>query len=131
MPELFESFFSSLGLNIDDYVSLERCEPSYKVHFAPPKSARGPVEPLELSTSLPKLGPALARYEVPAGNDDALGSFLAFLKEAGDHYEESVRYVLLKDWNHLLPALMRWDMYPMLLRTKVLRIWSTAWRRAW
>ncbi|PWN87345.1 phytoene desaturase [Acaromyces ingoldii] len=130
MPELFESFFSSLGLNIDDYVSLERCEPSYKVHFAPPKSARGPVEPLELSTSLPKLGPALARYEGPAGNDDALGSFLAFLKEAGDHYEESVRYVLLKDWNHLLPALMRWDMYPMLLRTRVLRIWSTAWRRA-
>lgn len=131
MPELFAAFFSSLGLDIDDYVRLERCEPSYRVHFASKDKDGTPVPPLELSTSLPSLGAQLDRFERPAGNDDALGSFLAFLAEAGSHYEESVKHVLLRDWNDLFAALTRWDMYPMLFRTQALKIWATAWGRAW
>lgn len=130
MPELFEQFFASFGLKIKDYVRLARCEPSYKVHFSPPLPGHAPEPPLELSTSLPSLGVQLDRYEKPAGNSNGLGSFLAFIGEAGDHYEESVKHVLLRDWNNLLPALMQWDMYPMLFRTQALKIWSTAWRRA-
>lgn len=133
MPELFRAFFESLGLDIDDYIQLERCEPSYKVHFSPPKASQGvpPEPPLELSTSLASLGPQLDRYEKRAGNPNALKSFLAFIQEAGDHYEESVKHVLLRDWNSLWRALMRWDMYPMLLRTQALKIYTTAWGRAW
>lgn len=131
MPELFAAFFESLGLDIDDYVKLKRCEPSYRVHFAPKDKNSLPVPPLELSTSLPSLGPQLDRFEKPAGNPDALGSFIAFIGEAGQHYEESVKHVLLRDWNNLFTALTRWDVYPMLLRTQALKIWATAWGRAW
>lgn len=130
MPELFSAFFSSLGLDIDDYIQLERCEPSYKVHFSPPGPDSLPVPPLELSTSLPTLGSQLDRFERPAGNPNALGSFLAFIAEAGQHYEESVKHVLLRDWNNLFAALTRWDVYPMLARTQALKIWATAWGRA-
>lgn len=131
MPELFAAFFASLGLDIDDYVKLERCEPSYKVHFSPSKNETLPDPPLELSTSLPSLGRQLDRYEKPAGNNNALGSFLDFIAEAGQHYEESVKHVLLRDWNNLFSALTRLDMYPMLIRTQALKIWTTAWGRAW
>lgn len=130
MPELFTSFFESLGLDIDDYVKLARCEPSYKVHFSPNAGQISPELPLELSTSLASLGPQLDRYEKPAGNHNALASFLAFISEAGNHYEESVKHVLLRDWNNLFAALTRWDVYPMLFRTQALKIWTTAWARA-
>jgi phytoene desaturase (3,4-didehydrolycopene-forming) len=131
MPELFAAFFSSVGLDIDDYIKLERCEPSYRVHFAPKDKNTLPVPPLELSTSLPSLGPQLDRFEKPAGNDNALGSFISFIGEAGQHYEESVKHVLLRDWNNLFAALTRWDVYPMLIQTQALKIWATAWGRAW
>ena len=130
MPELFEACFTSLNRNIKDYVQLERCEPTYNVHFAPKEKGKPSDPPLLLSTSLPSLGAQLDRYEKPAGNPDALGSFLAFLSEAGDHYEASVKFVLLRDWNNLFTALTQWDLYPMLARTLILRIWTTSWARA-
>jgi len=130
MPELFEAFFASVNRDMKDYVQLERCEPTYNVFFSPKVKGQPSDPPLQLSTSLPSLGAQLERYEKAAGNPDALGSFLGFIKEAGDHYEASVKHVLLRDWNHLLSALTQWDVYPMLLRTQILRIWTSVWARS-
>eukprot|EP01088_Endostelium_zonatum_P011675 TRINITY_DN25822_c0_g1_i1.p1 TRINITY_DN25822_c0_g1~~TRINITY_DN25822_c0_g1_i1.p1 ORF type:complete len:560 (-),score=106.15 TRINITY_DN25822_c0_g1_i1:8-1687(-) len=130
MPELFEAFFKSVNRDINDYVQLDRCEPTYNVFFSPNEKGKPSDPPLQLSTSLPSLGAQLERYERPAGNPDPLGSFLGFIKESGDHYEASVKHVLLRDWNDLFTAITQWDVYPMLLRTQILRIWTTVWARS-
>jgi len=123
MPELFERAFASLDENIDDHVKLHLCKPTYKMHFAD-------GEKLTLSSDLAEMGPQLERFERPAGNKDPLGSFLAFLKEAGDHYEESVKHVLLRDWSVSPLSLMRIDLLPMLWRTSVLRVYRSLHGRA-
>ena len=75
------------------------------------------------------MGQQLARFEHRAGNDDPLGSFLAFLKEAGENYEESIRHVLSKDWSAWW-AFFRPELFPMLWRTGALRIYTTLYSRA-
>ncbi len=122
MPELFERAFADLDEKLEDHVHLHLCKPTYKLHFAD-------GERLTLSSDLAEMGPQLERLERPAGNKDPLGSFIAFLKEAGEHYEESVKHVLLKDWSVRPLQLLRIELLPMLWRTSVLHVYRSLYGR--
>lgn len=121
MPEIFEAAFTSMGRKLADYVKLVLASPSYTMHFHDGKH-------LQLSCDLVAMGRMLEEFERPAGNKDPLGAFLAFIKEAGEHYEESIRHVLTKDWSSLT-ALLSPSLYPMLMRTKALHIYSSLYSR--
>jgi phytoene desaturase (3,4-didehydrolycopene-forming) len=123
MPEIFDAAFESLGRRREDMYDLHLAAPAYKIHYHDGRS-------LHLSSDLVAMGKMLEEFERPAGSKDPLGSFMSFIKEAGEHYEESIKHVLTLDWTHLLGALTRWELYPMLLRTKVLHIYTTLYARA-
>jgi len=77
------------------------------------------------------MGPQLERLERPKGNKDPIGSFLSFLSESGQHYEESVKHVLLGDWSvSPFKIIFRFDLYPMLIKTKALHVYTTLYSRA-
>ncbi|CAO1619049.1 unnamed protein product [Parajaminaea phylloscopi] len=122
MPEVFEAAFASLGEKIEDHLTFHRCDPTYRIHLADGRS-------LSLSSNLTEMGAMLEKFERPFGNEDPLGSFLAFLKEAGENYEESVRHVLTKDWSAWW-SFFRPELFPMLWRTGALRIYGTLYGRA-
>ncbi|EPQ25729.1 uncharacterized protein PFL1_06723 [Pseudozyma flocculosa PF-1] len=122
MPEIFEAAFADLGQDIKDHLELHQCNPAYRIHFAD-------GEKLQLSSNLSQMGDMLAKFESRAGNDKPLGSFLDFLREAGENYEESIQHVLTKDWSAWW-AFFRPELFPMLWKTKGLRIYATLYDRA-
>lgn len=122
MPEIFEAAFEFLDEKVEDHITLQRCDPAYRIHFADGRS-------LNLSSNLTQMGAMLEKFERPFGNDDPLGSFLGFLKEAGENYEESIRHVLTKDWSNWW-SFFRPELFPMLWKTGALRIYDTLWNRA-
>jgi len=161
MPELFAEAFAALGHNIDDHLKLVLCSPAYTIHFSPTstsssahtasngdekhsvnqdtnpvngdplRTATEPHRKLTLTSDLAVLGPQLDALERPYGNTDALGSFLSFLREAGIHYEESVKHVLKRDWSvPIWQIITRWELYPMLWKTSVLHVWTNLYGRA-
>ncbi|PWN42435.1 phytoene desaturase [Ceraceosorus guamensis] len=123
MPEIFDRAFASMGRSREKLVPLTLASPAYTIHYHDGRS-------LQLSSDLTAMGAVLEKFERPCGNPDPLGNFLEFLNEAGQHYEESIRWVLGADWTHLLEALTRWEMYPMLFKTRILHIWTTLYSRA-
>lgn len=122
MPEIFKDAFEYLDERVEDHLTLHRCDPAYHMHFATGQS-------LTLSSNLTQMGSMLEKFERPFGNPDPLGSFLSFLKEAGENYEESIKHVLTKDWSHW-HSFFRPELYPMLWKTGALRIYDTLYSRA-
>lgn len=122
MPEIFATAFEALGERVEDHITLHRCHPAYRIHLADGRS-------LELSSNLTQMGDMLEKFERPFGNEDPLGSFLSFLKEAGENYEESIKHVLTKDWSAWW-SFFRPELYPMLWKTGALRIYDTLFARA-
>lgn len=122
MPEIFAAAFEFLDEKVEDHLTLHRCDPAYRIHFSDGRH-------LSLSSNLTQMGDMLERFERPFGNDDPLGSFLSFLKEAGENYEESIRHVLTKDWSAWW-AFFRPELLPMLWKTGALRIYDTLYNRA-
>lgn len=122
MPEIFESCFKDLGEDIRSHIRLHQCNPAYRIHFAD-------GEKMMLSSNLSQMGETLNFFEKRAGNkQDPLTNFLTFLKEAGENYEESIKHVLTKDWSAWW-AFFRPELFPMLWKTKGLRIYSTLYDR--
>lgn len=122
MPEIFADAFHSLGERVEDHITLHRCDPAYRIHYADGRS-------LELSSNLTQMGSMLEEFERPFGNPDPLGSFLSFLKEAGENYEESIKHVLTKDWSAWW-SFFRPELFPMLWKTGALRIYDSLFNRA-
>lgn len=122
MPEIFAAAFEFLDEKVEDHLTLHRCDPAYWIHFSDGRS-------LALSSNLTQMGEMLEKFERPFGNEDPLGSFLAFLKEAGENYEESIKHVLTKDWSAWW-SFFRPELYPMLWKTGALRIYDTLYHRA-
>ncbi len=122
MPEIFEACFKDLGEDIRSHIRLHQCNPAYRIHFAD-------GEKMMLSSNLSQMGETLNFFEKRAGNkEDPLTNFLAFLKEAGENYEESITHVLTKDWSAWW-AFFRPELFPMLWKTKGLRIYATLYDR--
>ncbi|GAC99899.1 hypothetical protein PHSY_007502 [Pseudozyma hubeiensis SY62] len=122
MPEIFEACFRDLGEDIRSHIRLHQCNPAYRIHFAD-------GEKMMLSSNLSQMGETLNFFEKRAGNkEDPLTNFLSFLKEAGENYEESIKHVLTKDWSAWW-AFFRPELFPMLWKTKGLRIYSTLYDR--
>lgn len=123
MPELFEQAFADLGEDVKDHYDLKLCNPTYNIHFAD-------GEKIRLTSNIAEMGPQLDRFERPHGVKDPVGNYISFLKEAGDHYEESVKHVLLRDWSLGPLSLLRADLIPMLIRTKALHVYRSLYGRA-
>ncbi|KDN52487.1 phytoene desaturase [Tilletiaria anomala UBC 951] len=123
MPELFERAFKDLGEDVKNHYALHTCNPTYNIHFAD-------GEKFTLTPNLAEMGPQLERLERPEGVNDPLGNFIKFLKEAGEHYEESIEHVLLKDWSVSPLSLLRIELLLMLWRTKALRVYRSLYGRA-
>lgn len=124
MPEIFEQAFQDLGEDVKDHLELRLCSPAYTVHYDDGKR-------LTLSSDLSSMGPQLEKLERPLGNKNPIGGFLSFLKESGEHYEESIKHVLLSDWSvSPFKIILRFDLYPMLLRTKALHVYTSLYSRA-
>lgn len=122
MPEIFEACFRDLGETVADHVTLHRCDPAYRIHFAD-------GEKMTLSSNITQMGAMLNHFEKRAGQTtDPLGNFLAFLREAGENYEESITHVLTKDWSAWW-SFFRPELFPMLWKTKGLRIYTTLYER--
>ncbi|KAJ1020493.1 hypothetical protein NDA13_005810 [Ustilago tritici] len=122
MPEIFESCFRDLGEDIHSHVTLHQCNPAYRIHFAD-------GEKMVLSSNLSQMFQTLSFFEKRAGSKaDPLANFLAFLREAGENYEESVKHVLTKDWS-VWWAFFRPELFPMLWKTKGLRMYTTLYER--
>ncbi|PWY98742.1 putative phytoene dehydrogenase [Testicularia cyperi] len=122
MPEIFEACFKDLGEDIRSHIRLHQCNPAYRIHFAD-------GEKMMLSSNLSQMGETLNFFEKRAGNrEDPLTNFLSFLKEAGENYEESIKHVLTKDWSAWW-AFFRPELFPMLWKTKGLRIYTTLYDR--
>jgi len=108
MPEVFSSFFASLGKNVSDYYSLQRLDPSYKVVL--PQN-----EVWDIPASMSELEAFFESVESGAGK-----RLKAFLQEAQVKYDLGMNDLVKK------PALswleyMRMDVMVGMLKTNVFK----------
>lgn len=95
MPEVFHQTFHDLGTSLEEEdVHLLKCEPNYRVWFSDNSS-------FALSTDLYKMWKQIERYEGKEG----LQRFLTFMKEAGRHYDLSIKHVLSQNFPSFLSML--------------------------
>ncbi|OTA93420.1 hypothetical protein M434DRAFT_21479 [Hypoxylon sp. CO27-5] len=97
LPKLFREAFHDLDTSLEaEGVELLRCPTNYNVWFADGES-------FELSTDLARMKTQIERWEGKGG----FRRYLAWLREAHNHYELSVREVLHKNftsfWKLFLP----------------------------
>ena len=97
LPKLFEETFNDLGTSLKaEGVDIRKCEPNYNIHFKDGSH-------MELSTDLTRMKAEIEQYEGLSG----FANYLAFLQEAGQHYDLSVEHVLHRNFYSLL-SLFRW-----------------------
>ncbi|RHZ66741.1 phytoene desaturase family protein [Aspergillus thermomutatus] len=88
MPEVFIKTFHDLGTCLEaEGVNLLKCAPNYRIWFSDGDS-------FQQSTDLAQMKSEIERYE---GKEGFL-RFLAFMQEAGRHYESSLTHVLRKNF---------------------------------
>lgn len=97
LPKLFQEAFHDLDTSLEaEGVQLLRCPTNYNVWFAD-------GERFELSTDLARMKTQIERWE----GKDGFRRYLAWLREAHQHYELSVTDVLHKNftsfWNLVVP----------------------------
>ena len=78
MPAVLEETFASVGKKLSDYLTLERCDPNYRMHFRDGSD-------LTFSTELSQMGRELERIE-----PGSFGRFLEFLALGEDQYRTSL-----------------------------------------
>ncbi|KAI0838228.1 phytoene desaturase [Hypoxylon sp. FL0890] len=94
LPKLFQEAFHDLDTSLEaEGVELLRCPTNYNVWFADGES-------FELSTDLARMKTQIERWE----GKDGFRRYLAWLREAHNHYELSVSDVLHKNFTSL------WDL---------------------
>ncbi|KAI1320412.1 phytoene dehydrogenase [Xylariaceae sp. FL0255] len=91
LPKLFHEVFHDLETTLEaEGVELLQCPTNYKVWFAD-------GENFELSTDLARMKTQIERWEGKYG----FSRYLAWLREAHDHYELSVSHVLSRNFTSL------------------------------
>ncbi|KOS21873.1 Phytoene desaturase [Escovopsis weberi] len=105
IPEVFHRTFRELGTSLEDEgVKLLKCETNYNVWF-PDKTS------FAVSTDLAKTSRQIERIE----GEQGVSGFLAFIKEAGMHYDLSMDLILNKNFSSLMdmlrPAFFRSALY--------------------
>ncbi|CAG8057796.1 unnamed protein product [Penicillium olsonii] len=95
MPELFHQTFHDLNTSLsEEGVAFLKCEPNYCIWFAD-------HDCFQLSTDLAKMKLQIDRHE----GEEGFQKFLAFMQEAGKHYELSLKHVLQRNFPDMLSML--------------------------
>ncbi|KAI1779387.1 phytoene dehydrogenase [Hypoxylon cercidicola] len=121
LPKLFQEAFHDLDTSLEaEGVELLQCPTNYNVWFAD-------GECFELSTDLARMKAQIERWE----GKDGFSRYLAWLREAHEHYELSVAEVLRRNftsyWNLVSPRFVRAGLKIHPLHS----IWSRASRYFW
>ena len=116
MPHLFRETFTDLGTTVEgEGVTLVKSEPNYVVHYHDGTS-------LALTTDTAAMKATIETWE----GKDGFQRYLSYLKEAHDHYENSVEFVLRKSYPTFL-SLFR----PSVLRVLIgMHAFESIWTRA-
>src|SRR6056300_532882 len=91
MPDIFEHFYSLVGENINDYFSLKRLDPSYKIWFEEQKN------PIEMTSDLKKDAKLFESYE-----PGVMKKINVYLKEAAAKYNISKNTFIYKPFDTVL-----------------------------
>jgi phytoene desaturase len=87
MPEVFEETFRALGRRIEDYLTLLRCEPNYRVHFRDGSD-------VTFTSELCAMGRELERVE-PGSYE----RYLAFMAQGRVQYRTSLDYLVGRNYD--------------------------------
>ena len=107
MPEVFERFFAGFGKKVEDYYTLKKLDPSYRVFFGPGEWHDVPPERAEVEALFDRLEP---------GGGAKLGRYL---DEAAYKYKVAVGEFLYRDYRTLFDFL-NWRMVTEGLKLNVL-----------
>lgn len=95
MPEVFEETFAALGRRMEDYLTLLRCDPNYRVHYRDGSA-------VTFTSELCAMGRELERVE-----PGSYARFLAFLAEGREQYRTSLEHFVGRNysgpWDYLSP----------------------------
>ncbi|PHH82736.1 hypothetical protein CDD82_4992 [Ophiocordyceps australis] len=88
MPQVFDDTFRHFGTSLEqEKIHLVKCEPNYRIWFADNTS-------FENSTNLDRM-----RLQIePLEGKNGFQRFLAFMKEAGQHYDLSMAHILSRNF---------------------------------
>ncbi|MFP2929251.1 phytoene desaturase family protein [Pyxidicoccus sp. 3LG] len=87
MPEVFEETFRALGRRIEDYLTLLKCEPNYRVHFRDGSDVTFTSELCAMGRELERIEPgSYARY-------------LAFLAQGRVQYRTSLDHLVGRNYD--------------------------------
>ncbi|WP_163990071.1 phytoene desaturase family protein [Pyxidicoccus caerfyrddinensis] len=87
MPEVFEETFRALGRRIEDYLTLLRCDPNYRVHFRDGSD-------VTFTSELCAMGRELERVE-PGSYE----RYLAFMAQGRVQYRTSLDYLVGRNYD--------------------------------
>jgi phytoene desaturase len=86
MPEVFEETFASLGRRIEDYLTLMRCEPNYRIHFRDGSD-------ITFTSELCAMGKELERFE-----PGSYARYLSFLAQGREQYRTSLDHLVGRNY---------------------------------
>ena len=89
MPEVLEETFAAVGRRLSDYLTLERCDPNYQVHFRDGSA-------LTLTSDLVKMGQELERFE-----RGACARFLDLMAQGRRQYVTSLERFVGRNYDHV------------------------------
>ncbi|HLL05239.1 MAG TPA: phytoene desaturase family protein [Myxococcaceae bacterium] len=87
MPEVFEETFASLGRRLEDYLTLMRCEPNYRIHFRDGSD-------ITFTSELCAMGKELERFE-----PGSYARYLSFLAQGREQYRTSLDHLVGRNYN--------------------------------
>ncbi len=86
MPEVFEETFRALGRRIEDYLTLRKCDPNYRVHFRDGSA-------ITFTSELCAMGRELERVE-----PGSYARYLAFLAQGRVQYRTSLDHLVGRNY---------------------------------
>lgn len=99
MPEVFEETFRALGRRLSDYVTLERCDPNYRIHYRDGSD-------ITFTSELTAMGRELERIE-----PGSFQRYLAFLAQGRTQYRVSLEHFVGRNFDSVLdylrPSMLR------------------------
>lgn len=89
MPEVLAETFAACGRRLEDYLTLQRCDPNYRIHFRDGSDVTFTTELTAMSGELERLEPGSFRR------------YLAFLAQGKVQYQTSLDHFVGRNFDHL------------------------------
>jgi phytoene desaturase len=89
MPEVFEETFAALGRRLEDYLTLLRCDPNYRIHYRDGSA-------ITFTSELCAMGRELERIE-----PGSYARYLAFLAQGRTQYRTSLDHLVGRNYSGL------------------------------